>query len=321
MDPDPFIRGRAWPGTSKVPYPRAKPADAFRLPVDTWAQAQIPVGVRLELTGDDTEVEISYELKAQDPGIRGEAGGVTFQLWRDGAVVDEEKASHPSGVAKLRTGSGGDRAIVYIPEALRPSIIDVSGSVEPAPMQKRWICYGDSVAEGWLASGPALAWPHLAAREHGLDVVNMGYAGAGRGEIVTAEHIAELAADVIAITHGTNCWTRVPFSVELFREQTRQFLDIVRQGHPETPIVVASPVVRPDAEDAPNRVGATLADLRKTMEDVVRERIDGGDTNVKLVEGRHLVTEAQLADDIHPNDDGHRAIAAAIGPVVKALVA
>ena len=48
MDPDPFIRGRAWPGTPKVPYPRAKLADAFRLPVDTWAQAQIPVGVRID---------------------------------------------------------------------------------------------------------------------------------------------------------------------------------------------------------------------------------------------------------------------------------
>ena len=321
MDPDPFIRGRAWPGTSKVPYPRAKPADAFRLPVDTWAQAQIPVGVRLELTGDDTEVEITYAVSSAEPGIRGESGGVTFQLWRDGELVDEDKAVHPEGIARLRTGRGGDRAIIYIPEALRPLIRQIIGDVEPAPLQKRWICYGDSVAEGWLASGPALAWPHIAGREHGLDVVNMGYAGAGRGEIVTAEHIAELAADVISITHGTNCWTRVPFSVDLFREQTREFLDIVRQGHPETPIVVASPIVRPDAEETPNRLGATLADLRKTMEDVVRERIDGGDTNMKLVEGRHLVTEAQLADDIHPNDDGHRAIAAAIGPVVKAMVA
>jgi lysophospholipase L1-like esterase len=321
MDPDPFTRGRAWPGTPRVPYPRAKPADAFRLPVDTWAQAQIPVGVRLELTGNDTEVEIAYELKTADPGIRGESGGVTFQLWRDGAVVDEEKAAHPEGVARLRTGSGGDRAIVYIPEALRPTIRSIDGSVKPAPLQKRWICYGDSVAEGWLASAPALAWPAIAGRDHGLDIVNMGYAGAGRGEIVTAEHIAELAADIISITHGTNCWTRVPFSVALFAEQLNVFLNIVRQGHPETPIVVASPVVRPDAEDTPNRLGATLADLRDAMETVVLDRIDHGDDRMRLVEGRHLVTEAQLADDIHPNDDGHRAIAAAIGPVVKAMVA
>jgi len=269
-------------------------------------------------------VEIAYETKSDNPGIRGEGGGVTFQLWRGGALIDEEKAAHPDGVARLRAGDPDDgRAIVYIPEALRPAIKDVAGvggAIEPAPLQPRWICYGDSVAEGWLASAPAFAWPAIAGREHGIDAVNMGYAGAGRGEIVSAEHIAELAAAVISITHGTNCWTRVPFSVGLFAEQLTAFLDIVRQGHPETPVLVSSPIVRPDAENTPNRLGATLTDLRKAMEDVVRARIAGGEARLRLIPGRHLVTEAQLADEIHPNDEGQRALAAALGPEIKALV-
>jgi lysophospholipase L1-like esterase len=325
MEPDPFIRGRAWPGTPRVPYPRAKPADAFRLPVDTWAQAQIPVGVRLEISGEATDVEIAYETGSEDRGIRGAGGGVTFQVWSGGVLVDEEKAAHPGGTVRLRLGDppAADRSIVYLPEAMRPVlrvVEGIGGDVVPAPLQPRWICYGDSVAEGWLASAPALAWPAIAGRDRALDVVNMGYAGAGRGEIVTAEHIAELAADVISLTHGTNCWTRVPFSVALFAEQVRAFLDIVRQGHPETPILVASPIVRPDAEETPNRLGATLRDLRAAMEDVVRQRIASGDDRLRLVEGRHLVTEEQLADAIHPNDDGHRALADALGPAVRALV-
>jgi lysophospholipase L1-like esterase len=56
------------------------------------------------------------------------------------------------------------------------------------------------------------------------------------------------------------------------------------------------------------------------MERVVRERIDTGDARMRLVEGRHLITEDQLADDIHPNDDGHRAIAAALSPPLKAMM-
>ena len=320
------MRGRAWPGTPKVPYPRAKPADAFRLPVDTWAQAQIPVGVRLELDGDAAEVEIAYECKVSDPGIRGEGGNLTFQLWRGGTLVDEEKAAPPGGAVRLKLGDlslGGDRAIVYLPEALRPAINDlagVGGAIVPALLQPRWICYGDSVAEGWLSSAPALAWPAIAGREHGLDVVNMGYAGAGRGEIVTAEHIAELTAAVISITHGTNCWTRIPFSTRLFAEQLNAFLDIIRQGHPDTPILVASPILRPDAEDTPNRLGASLVDLRVAMEDVVRSRMAAGDVRLHLVGGRALVGEDQLADAIHPNDDGHRALAATLGPKVRAMV-
>ena len=72
---------------------------------------------------------------------------------------------------------------------------------------------------------------------------------------MSAEQIAKLDADVISISHGTNCWTRIPFSAALFRENTRAFLRIVREGHPDVPIVVTSPVLRPDAEATPNRLG------------------------------------------------------------------
>ena len=324
MEPDPFVRGQAWPGTPKVPHPRAKPSDAFRLPVDTWAQAQIPVGVRLELVGDAEELRISYETRGPDAGIRGEAG-TTFEVWRGGRAVDEVKAEHPEGVARLKLGDAGSDvpAIVYLPEGMRPAIRDVTGvggDIEPAPMQPRWLCYGDSVAEGWLASKPAFAWPAIAGRDNELDVFNLGYAGSARGEIVSAEHIAELDAAVISITHGTNCWNRIPHSTGMFREVNEAFLAIVRQGHPETPILVASPIVRPDAEETQNRLGATLVDLRKTMEEVVLGRIDAGDTALRFVDGLPIVAESQLADGIHPNDDGQHALAAALGPLVKEMV-
>ena len=324
MEPDPFVRGQAWPGTPKVPHPRAKPSDAFRLPVDTWAQAQIPVGVRLELVGDATEIRIAYETRGKDAGIRGEAG-TTFELWRGGRAVDEVKAEHPEGIARLRMGDAAPDvpATVYLPEGMRPAIRDVVGSdgtIEPAPLQPRWLCYGDSVAEGWLASKPAFAWPAIAGRDQELDVFNLGYAGSARGEIVSAEHIAELDAAVISITHGTNCWGRIPHSTGMFREITDAFLKIVRQGHPETPILVASPILRPDAESTPNRLGATLVDLRKVMEEVVRDRIEVGDDRMRFVDGLPIVPEDQLADGIHPNDAGQHSLAAALGPAIKELV-
>jgi lysophospholipase L1-like esterase len=196
----------------------------------------------------------------------------------------------------------------------------VGGSIEPAALQPRLVVYGDSVAEGWVASAPAVAWPAVVGRDAGLDAVNMGYAGAARGEIMSAEHLAEVPAEVISISHGTNCWTRVPFSVGMFREGLIAFLDVVRQGHPRTPIVVVSPVVRPDAEETPNRLGATLADLRAAMEDVTTARMVA-DPNLRLIQGRDLIEASMLPDGLHPNDDGHAAIAAAVGPVLAELVA
>jgi lysophospholipase L1-like esterase len=165
-----------------------------------------------------------------------------------------------------------------------------------------------------------LNWAAIVARRHGLDLVNMGYSGAARGEIPSAEEIASLDADVITIAHATNCWTRIPFSTGMFREGLSAFLHVVRQGHPETPIVAISPITRPDAESTPNRLGASLADLRAVFERVVHDRIAGGDAHLTLVEGLPIVDPALLDDGIHPGDAGHLAMAAAIGPVVAAAV-
>jgi len=38
---------------------------------------------------------------------------------------------------------------------MRPTVLSiepVGGRIEPAPPQPRWIAYGDSIAEGWIAS-------------------------------------------------------------------------------------------------------------------------------------------------------------------------
>ena len=189
--PEPFLRGCAFPAAPGVPYPRAKADD--RLPRDTWAMASIPVGVRFELVGDAEMVEIAYETATDDLGYRGDGAGRSFSLWRGDRLVSEAPAVLGMGTTRLELGQGDEPAVVYLPEGMRPTVTQltaVGGTIEPAPPQPRWVAYGDSVAEGWVASAPALAWPAIVGRRHGLDVVNMGYAGAARGEVVSAEHVA-----------------------------------------------------------------------------------------------------------------------------------
>jgi lysophospholipase L1-like esterase len=278
MDPAPFIRGCVFPGSSRVPYPRAKRDD--RLPQDTWGMACIPSGVRVELIGSG-DVKVELEGTHED----------------------------------LTWVEVGERVIGYLPLIPGVRVTAVDGDIAPAPPQPRWLAYGDSITEGWITSTPAGAWPAVAGRALGLDAINMGYAGAARGEIVSAEHIAEVEADVITVAHGTNCWTRTPHTAAQVADGMRAFLDVVRQGHPETPIVVVSPILRPDAEATPNRLGATLVDLRTAIEDVAAERND-----VALVPGRDLVPAEQLPDGIHPGDEGHAAIAAAVAPVLEKVL-
>jgi lysophospholipase L1-like esterase len=316
---DAFIRGAPFPAAGDVAYPRADPTDT-RLPRDTWAMACIPATVRLELVGDGAEaVEIRYRTATDELGYRGEGAGTTFALWQGDDPVDERPAVLGEGTVHLGLVRSGEPAVVYLPEGMRPTVLSVGGvggDVSPGPAGPRWVAYGDSILEGWVASGPARSWPAVAARSLGLDVVNLGYAGAARGEIASAEQVAAQPADVISITHGTNCWTRTPHSVGMMRETTAAFLEVVRGGHPTTPVVVASPVLRPDAETTPNRLGATLVDLRAAMEEVVQARIDAGDAALTLVRGGDLLTVDHLPDGIHPGDEGHELLAEAFGGAV-----
>lgn len=321
VQPEPFVRGAPYPSAGEVPYPRANPSDTARLPADIWHAAVVPAGVRLELVGDAEAVDVAYRTTSGNLGYRGEGAGITFSVWRGARKVGEEEAVLGEGLVRLPLGTTApDKpAIIYLPEGMQPvvqSLTAVQGDIEPAPERPRWIAYGDSITQGWIASGPSQGWAAIAARKAGLDLVNLGYASAGRGEIVSAEHIAALPADVITIAYGASCWTRVPHSVGMIGEGFRAFIDMIRQGHATTPVVVVSPVLRPDGEDEPNRLGATLADIRHAIESVTRERILDGDRTLALVAGENVISSDHLADGIHPNDEGHKRIAAT---VVKAM--
>ena len=266
---------------------------------------------------------MTYTCAHESFGYLGGGEGHEFVVLRDGAITDRQPAAvgdHDVRLAAPGTGPG----VIHLPERMGPTIRQISavdGDLTPGPVGPRWLCYGDSIAEGWCVTSPERAWPAVAARTYGLDVINLGYAGSSRGEIPSAEELAELDADVISIAHGTNCWTRTPYSTALFAVNLSVFLDIVRQGHPDTPIVAISPITRPDAESTQNRLGMTLADLRGAFESVVQQRIDAGDTALHLVPGLPIVDPEQLTDDIHPGDDGHAAMATVIGEVVADALA
>ena len=316
-----FLRGNAFVGTEEVPYPRADVRDVERLPPDTWWTAQVPAGVRLELEGDATTIEIDYRCLTEDLGPRGVRAGTAFAVWQGDRLLDAVDARGRESVALHVLDALPDVPMwVHLPEGLKPKLLAVrglNGEIRPAPAGPRWIAYGDSITEGWVASAPGLAWPAIVARRHGLDLVNLGYAGSARGELVSAEEIASLEADVISIFYGTNCHSRTPFSTDMLRTGLEAFLRVVRAGHPTIPIVVVSMIRRPDAEQTKNSEGATLQDLRDVIEELVAAQPD---PLLSLVRGEALVRDDQLPDGIHPGDDGQWALAESVGGAVVAAL-
>ncbi|MFF3459435.1 GDSL-type esterase/lipase family protein [Streptomyces sp. NPDC002730] len=324
LDPGPFLRGVAWLDRGRAV--RADPADLARLAWDAGERAALPIGVRLEFTTDGADaVEIRYRATVPGPTDALRDLAHCFALWQGGGCVSEtftDPAEEAVVTISLPGGTSGPFT-VHPPEAQSPVILGVraiGGTVAPAAPRPRWLVHGDSITEGWWSTRPAHSWPAVAGRTLGLDTVNLGYAGAARGELATAQQLAAAPADVITLAFGTNCWTGIPCSVPLLYETTRAFIELVRQGHPDIPLLLVSPVLRPDAEQTPNPLGATLAELRTAMEEAVRDRIgDGsGDQRLTLLPGRDLLGPGQLADGVHPNDEGHAVLAAAVADALRA---
>ncbi|TQK43291.1 lysophospholipase L1-like esterase [Streptomyces sp. SLBN-118] len=321
-DPRPFLRGVAWLDEGRAV--RANPSDLGRLPWDTAQRAALPIGVRLEFTAEGAHaVQIRYRASVPRAADALRAVAHCFALWHGDSLVSEtiaEPAEETVVTVALPAGVRG-RFIVHPPEAQSPMILGlrgIGGSIAPAPPQPRWLVHGDSITEGWWSTRPAHSWPATAGRTLGLDTVNLGYAGAARGELATAEQLSALPADAITLAFGTNCWTGVPCSAPLLYETVRAFLKLVRQGHPQIPLLVLSPVLRPQAEQTPNRLGATLAELRTAIERAVLDSAEAtGDGQLALLPGRGLIGPSRLADGVHPNDEGHAAMAAAVADVLR----
>ena len=321
QQPEPFVRGWAFPPTGSVAYPRLHPQEADQLPGDVWSAASLPVGVRLELVGDASAVRLRYRTDTANLGYRGDGAGCSFVAFRSGRRIAEVPAVLGEGEVVLPLPGDSDQPVtVYLPEGMRPVVSQIQpadGSLRPAPRQPRCLVYGDAVTQGWLASSPVGSWPALVGRMLGLDICNLGCSGTTRLEPAVAQMIARTPAEAVVVAVGTGCWSRPPHSVDMLVAELVAFLQLVRAGHPDVPLLVMSPTCRPAAEDTPNVFGATLADLRRAAEDTVAE-LAIADERLMLLDGLGILGPDDLEDGTYPGDDGHKRIAGAVRKVLAA---
>jgi lysophospholipase L1-like esterase len=125
---------------------------------------------------------------------------------------------------------------------------------------------------------------------------------------------------VITLAFGTNCWSTVPTTADWLYATVRAFVGLVRRGHPDTPLLIVSPVLRPEAEHTRNALGATLTELRRAMERASRDLSSEGDAHLQVLSGRPLLGPEHLADGLHPNDAGHARLAAAVTEALRGVL-
>ncbi|WP_406390886.1 GDSL-type esterase/lipase family protein [Streptomyces sp. NBC_00882] len=259
----------------------------------------------------------------------------------DMAEGTSEVRPGPHGTVRFDGLSGEVKDVeIWLPHNETTELISLrtDAPVEPAPPADRrvWLHHGSSISHGSDAASSRNTWPAVAARLGGVELVNLGLAGSALLDPFTARAVRNAPADLISVKIGINIVNHDVMRLRAFGPAVHGFLDTIREGHPDTPLLVVSPILCPMHEDTPgpcfpdvSELGEgrlrfrtlgdpaerasgklTLQVIREELTRIVKQRA-AEDPNLHYLDGRELYgendsAELPLPDDLHPDAATHR---------------
>ena len=185
----------------------------------------------------------------------------------------------------------------------------------PAPHPiKPILFYGSSITQGGCASRPGNNYCSMLCRAVDAEQINLGFSGCGRGEIAVAKAIASLDLGVFVMDYDHNA----P-SVEHLERTHEPFFKLIREAHPELPIIFMS-----KCDIWPDRNYADGCRRRDVIRATYDKAIAAGDRHVYFIDGETLFgavdREACTVDGCHPNDLGFYRMYERVLPVLRKAI-
>lgn len=354
--PDDRIRfdGAAWVEATGAGVKAHRIGSAFcdQYPMDTAFVEAMPSGVRMVFDTDATEIgvhcaPVRFQLagRAEFPAVfdllvGGElARSTTVDFGSlviiDGAAGSVDVKAGPAGAVVFEGLEEGLKSVeLWLPHNANIEVsaieIPAGGVIQAAASdpRQRWVHHGSSISHCMEADGPSTSWSAVAAKVAGYSVTNLGLAGQCHVDQFSARTIAGLPADRISLKLGINIGNGDTMRERAFLPAVHGFLDTIREKHPDTPIVLISPiycevleemsgpttgspgekVVALGSEEAIAQGSLTLVKMRSILAEVVSRRVARGDLNLTYLDGLELFGPADagdMPDGLHPNAAGY----------------
>lgn len=328
----------------------------LRTPQEMQRVITTPSGVRIEFQSDTTEVVLDVHLSLIQAGRH--IPDATIDLIVDG-VLFQSKAHNKGDVIRFLTRTKTEtkqgpavcfefiglpkqlkRIALWLPvnavTELRALRIDAAATFEPVVEEMpKWIHHGSSISHCSEAASPTQTWPAVAARLGNVSLTSLGFGGQCHLDAFVAQSIRDLPADFISLKVGINIVNQNSLGRRTFASALHGFLDIIREGHPMTPVVLISPIYCPFSEQTPGPTIASiqerdgrkqlvfgaieghepvrqnslsLTQMREIISELVLARRQAGDTALDYIDGLSLFSaddQHDLPDDLHPNAAGY----------------
>ncbi|WP_433796840.1 GDSL-type esterase/lipase family protein [Actinoplanes sp. CA-252034] len=338
-----------------------------RLPA--WAREQFPdgqllsmqsqpSGVRLAFTTTATRIDlVTHPTRIAYLGAERPRGRIDVHLDGEPALRDvldggdRIEVDLATGATTVHAGpphtttvtglpAGRHRVEIWLPHNESIELIDLRADAPIEPddtVRPLWVHHGSSISHGSNALAPSEIWPAVAARRARVELRNLGLGGSAMVDQFLARVIRDAPADLISVKLGINVVNLDGMRVRTLVPAVHGFLDTIRDGHPDVPLVLISPLFCGIHEDTPGpgaidpaSIGSgqvqftatgtpgdtalgrlTLQVVRRELRSLTDRR--AADKNLHFLDGLSLygpddAVELPLPDGLHPGAEAHQLI-------------
>lgn len=272
-------------------------------------RAEVPAGVRIRFKSDSRHV--SMEVQPSD-------NERMFDCVTDGRLAATVVLAPGETACRFEGLPEGEKSVEIFLSQKHPVVVRYLELEEGATYsagedhRPRWICYGSSITQCEAAESPSQTWPAIVAKERGWHHTNLGYSANCHLEPMVARMIRDLPADFISICAGVNIMGGASLNERTFQPAVIGFVQVIREKHPDIPIVVQSPIYAEERETSPNKVGLTLPKMRVFIREAVEAMRSLGDSSLFYLDGLDVFGSEyadRLPDKLHPDAEGYKIMA------------
>ena len=180
------------------------------------------------------------------------SGGDVVRI--DAATGETRVEPGPVATTRFDLPAGDKDVEIWLPHYERVELVALrtDGPIGVLPeKRRRWVHHGSSISQGSNALSPSTTWPALAAGLAGVDLVNLGFSGSALLDPFVARAIRDQPADIVSVKLGINLVNADVMRQRAFGPAVHGFLDTIRDGHPDTPLIVVGPLYCPIHETTP----------------------------------------------------------------------
>lgn len=177
------------------------------------------------------------------------------------------------------------------------------------------VFYGTSITQGGCASRPGMSYTQILSRMLGIECLNYGFSGNGKGHIEIAQVLSEIKnVKMFVLDYEANA------TFDRLKSTLDPFVKCIRSKYPNVPIIIMSKIMM-YLEFHDDNYKTNEKKIRNYQKNYVK---NSNDENLYYIDGKKILGKTNISektvDGCHPTDYGFISIAENIYPIIKKIL-